>query len=67
MNDEHQKLVAKIQYFYDIMTNRLSKFEDLSLTGMPESDRSAFAEVATELNYLALEYSKTFENFLYKE
>lgn len=67
MSDEHVKLVAKIQHFYDVMLSRLNSMEDSSLTSTNDLERISYREKSVELNYLTFEYSKTFENFLYKE
>lgn len=67
MSDEHVKLVAKIQHFYDVMMRRLQDMEDGSLTSVHQTESLAYKEKAVELNFLSFEYAKTFENFLYKE
>lgn len=67
MSDEHVKLVAKIQHFYDVMISRLREIEDNSLTSVDKSETLAYKEKSIELNYLSFEFAKTFDTFLYKE
>ena len=67
MSDEHVKLVAKVQYFYDVMIGRLQEMEEGSVTSVNSIDSISYREKSVELNYLTFEFSKTFENFLYKE
>jgi len=67
MSDEHVKLVAKIQHFYDVMIRRLQEMEDGSLTSVNNMETLAYREKSLELNFLTAEYGKTFETFLYKE
>lgn len=67
MSDEHVKLVAKIQYFYDVMMRRLQDVEVACVSSFNDIDSSLYKEKSEELNFLASEYSKTFETFLYKE
>lgn len=67
MSDEHVKLVAKIQHFYDVMMRRLNDMEDQSLISDNNLDSLGYREKSIELNFLTFEYAKTFENFLYKE
>lgn len=67
MNDDQSKLIAKIQYFYDVMNSRLSIHENTCLSSDSAEARFSSSERCSELNDLSLEYSKTFENFLYKE
>lgn len=67
MSDEHVKLVAKIQYFYDVMTRRLNEMENDSMSSSNDLELLSYKEKSVELNYLSAEFCKTFENFLYKE
>lgn len=67
MSDEHVKLVAKIQHFYDVMMTRLSDIEDKSLTTNNQIESIGYREKSVELNFLTFEYAKTFQTFLYKE
>lgn len=67
MSDEHVKLVAKIQHFYDVMMTRLSDIEDKSLTTNNQLESIGYREKSVELNFLTFEYAKTFQTFLYKE
>lgn len=67
MSDEHVKLVAKIQHFYDVMMTRLQDMEDSSLISDNDVKNLSYREKSIELNFLTDEYAKTFETFLYKE
>ncbi len=67
MNDDHLKLVAKIQYFYDVMISRLENMEDRTMTSICTLESNGCKQKSIELNYLADEFSKTFDNLLYKE
>ena len=67
MNDEHVRLVAKIQHFYDVILRRLGELEDSSLNVVTSKDSVAYKEKSCELNFLAFEFAKIFETFLYKE
>lgn len=67
MIDEHVKLVAKIQHFYDVMIRRLNEMDDANMTSVNDLESLSYKEKSIELNFLTLEYAKTFENFIYKE
>lgn len=64
MDCEHDKLIAKIQFFYDI----LSLKHDLVLNEIFEKrDEESLKISNTVLSVLADEYRKLFENILYME
>ena len=65
MNDEHIKLVAKIQHFYERLW---SKNHEIIETSMMNSslDKKAVIDKCEALNEVMDEYEKTFESFLYK-
>ena len=67
MTDEHVKLVAKIQYFYDVMVRRLQSLEVGELLCGVEVEEAHFRSKSDELNDLVCEYSRTFGTFLHKE
>lgn len=70
MSDDHVRLVAKIQHFYDVMIRRLEHMEEGVLTAdsnCSPSELSRYRDKSIELNFLTCEYSKTFQNFLYKD
>lgn len=67
MIEEHVKLVAKIQHFYDVMVGRLNEMDDASITSLNDIETLAYKEKSVELNFLTFEYAKTFENFIYRE
>ncbi len=65
MNDEHIKLVAKIQHFYERL---LAKNHEIIETSMMNatSDKKAAIDKSEALNEVMDEYEKAFESFLYK-
>lgn len=67
MNEEHLKLIAKIQHFYDLMAQRLANYENESIASPNESDRHRAKAKAEEITTLLFEYSKVFHEFLYQE
>lgn len=70
MSDDHVRLIAKIQHFYDVMIRRLEHMEEGVLTAgstCDPADLSGYRDKSVELNFLTCEYSKTFQNFLYKD
>lgn len=64
MSDEHLKLVAKVQHFYELLQNRVYKLSD-ELVIEPKNIAIDFAR--DELALMHEEYSKIFGNFIYKE
>lgn len=66
MSDEHVKLVAKIQHFYDVMVQRLSGMEADCVSSCNEIERITYREKSIELTQLIGEFGKTFESFIYK-
>ena len=67
MNEEHIRLVAKVQHFYEIMVNINGKILDESIASPPHVDKRAACETASAINSIIDEYEKVFESFLYKE
>lgn len=67
MSEEHVKLVAKVQHFYDVMLTRLNQMSDNCLSSSNDLERKAYREKTDELNVLVVEFSKTFQTFLYRE
>lgn len=66
MSDEHVKLVAKIQHFYDVMVQRLNGMEVDCVSSCNEIERISYREKSRELTQLIGEFGKTFESFIYK-
>lgn len=66
MNDEHIKLVAKIQHFYEIMVNLNAKILDDSIASH-SPDKRVECEKAQAISSIIDEYERVFESFLYKE
>lgn len=67
MSDEHVKLVAKIQHFYDVMVQRINEMEGDCVSSCNDMERLSYRDKSKELNHLIFEFGKTFENFIYKE
>lgn len=67
MNEDHVKLVAKIQYFYDVMIRRLQDMDDARISSVNDIETISYREKSVELHHLTFEYAKAFENFLYKD
>lgn len=67
MSEEHVKLVAKIQHFYDVMLSRLGEMEDDGISSVNDLERVSYREKAVELNHLIGEFSRTFQTFLYRD
>lgn len=66
MSDEHVKLVAKIQHFYDVMVQRLTQMESDCVSSCNDMERNTYREKSIELTELIGEFGKTFESFIYK-
>lgn len=66
MSDEHVKLVAKIQHFYDVMVQRLNEMEGDCVSSCNDIERITYREKSIELTGLIGEFGKTFESFIYK-
>lgn len=66
MSEEHIRLVAKVQHFYEIMVNFNAKILDDSISSN-SPDRRVECEKAEAINSIIDEYEKVFESFLYKE
>lgn len=60
---EDQKLIAKIQHFYEVMKQRLDSIDDYAIAHPSDT----YKERSEELRGLSDEYSKVFEAFLYTE
>lgn len=66
MSDEHVRLVAKIQHFYEMMVNINHEIIDSAIkSGCPDKKHSC--DKAQAINNLIDEYEKAFESFLYKD
>lgn len=66
MSDEHVKLVAKIQHFYDVMVQRLNEMQGDCVSSCNDIERTSYREKSIELLQLIGEFGKTFESFIYK-
>lgn len=66
MIDDHIRLIAKIQHFYEMMVNINHEIIDSAIKiGCP--DRKHSCEKVLAINNLIDEYEKAFESFLYKD
>ena len=65
MSEEHIRLVAKIQHFYELMIASNSAMLDEAIESK-NIDRKAAVEEATRMNTLLDEYERAFESFLYR-
>ncbi len=66
MNEDHHKLIAKVQHFYDLMVQQAQENEDSMIVPVEEMKRMQKEKHALALNGLIDEYSKVFDQFLYK-
>lgn len=66
MSDEHIRLVAKVQHFYEMMVNINHEIIDTSIASSCP-DRKLSCEKAQAISNLIDEYEKAFESFLYKD
>jgi hypothetical protein len=71
VNEDHARLVAKIQHFYDYTTNRIRQLNDemivLTDAGEDNQFRLSTGGRLYELTDALKEYQKTFEELLYKD
>ncbi len=67
MTEEHHKLVAKIQHFYELMIDKAEKAEDTIIASYIENERIRREGKLYAFNTLINEYSKVFDAFLYKD
>lgn len=66
MNEEHHKLIAKVQHFYDLMIHVAEQTEDSMIVPVEDMKRVKKGKEASSLNILIDEYTKVFDLFLYK-
>lgn len=66
MSEEHIRLIAKIQHFYEMMMNINSKLLDGAIAGHP-SHTMHITDTVQIINSFIDEYEKAFQSFLYKE
>lgn len=67
MNDYEVTLVAKIQHFYEMIGERIRKYEDACLGAMGDLDEMQYKAILLELIYLDKEFAKVFEGIVYRE
>lgn len=66
MSDEHIRLVAKIQHFYELMLASNTAMLNESIESK-NPDKKAAVEEAMRMNKLLDEYERAFASFLYKD
>ena len=67
MSEEYSKLVARIQHFYEVVSREVYELETLSVSAIDAEEQAACRSKIVCLHTLIDEYSKTFQEFLYKE
>lgn len=68
MSDEYNKLVARIQHFYDVMHHRVGEYaEGLLKEEIDNAERSSYKNKFQELTEIRHLYSNIFDNFIYVE
>ncbi len=65
MDDEHIKLVAKVQHFYEIMLAKNAYILDEAILSEPPESQYSL-KTSYEITELINEYEKAFEAFLYR-
>lgn len=65
MKNGHSKLVAKIQYFYDLITTNKERNEDDAMSTDDNKERQHKRCVAECYANMSAMYSETFKEFLY--
>lgn len=67
MTENEVTLVAKIQHFYEMMGERIRKYEDACIGALGDLDEMQYKAILIELIYLDKEFSKVFEGIVYRE
>lgn len=65
MTNDHVKMVAKLQHFYDLMMTRLSDIEARCMECLDGEVQEVGKQVHEEMNELSKEYTEIFGDFLY--
>jgi hypothetical protein len=65
MENGHDKLIAKIQHFYDQLVKKSEQYSEMSLTAEFPTDRHKNGLSADEYKIIAVVYKEIFEDFLY--
>ena len=67
MENEAQKLIAKIQHFYELLIQKANANADLAITENEVSNKYVCSILMTDYALLANEYKDVFKEFLYTE
>lgn len=67
MENGHQKLIAKIQYFYDVLTEKLNAYADHGITSEETEWKKECAAIMTEIQLISNCYHDIFNEFIYIE
>lgn len=59
--------VAKIQYFYDVMSERVRNYEDAAIGALGDLDEMQYRAILVEINYLQGQYLETFSKLIYTD
>ena len=65
MNNGHEKLIAKIQHFFDVLKMNCESNGANAVTVNLEDDKLAFSTLYKEYEKLASHYQDVFKEFLY--
>lgn len=68
MSEEHERLIAKAQYFFDLMKDKKKHYENI-VFGPTASyvEKESIKSRIGELDHLIEEFSQTFITFLYQD
>lgn len=65
MKNGHEKLIAKIQHFFDVLTKQMENFNEQSIVHPEKSEREHLRKKTEEMESLRKEYREIFKEFLY--
>ena len=65
MDNGHEKLIAKVQHFYDLLIKKAEQYDELALTAEQAHDRQLHGIYAAEYHLISTVYKDIFEDFLY--
>lgn len=65
MENGHEKLIATVQHFYDLLIKKAEQYDELALTAEYSHDRHLHGIYAAEYHLIAAVYEGIFEDFLY--
>lgn len=65
MNNGHEKLIAKIQHFYDVLMKHLEQYGAEALITNEPTSKHKCGLLAEEYVTIAAQYQEVFKDFLY--